>query len=110
MLAQALLARTVARDIAAALARLYRARLPSPEDILDPGRRVAARARSCRERDSRPPRGEDRSAVAIEERKSSPASYHGKAASVPRLVGARRMPKRAGWLPMIWPPRWHRQE
>ncbi|WP_257165141.1 DEAD/DEAH box helicase [Bradyrhizobium sp. SRS-191] len=34
-LAQILLAQRPAEDIAAALARLYRARLPSPEDILD---------------------------------------------------------------------------
>ena len=37
VLAQALLAERSPEDIAAALARLYRARLPSPEDILDPG-------------------------------------------------------------------------
>ena len=37
VLARALLAERSAEDIAAALARLYRARLPSPEDILDPG-------------------------------------------------------------------------
>jgi ATP-dependent RNA helicase DeaD len=40
-LAQALLAERSAQDIAAALARLYRSRLPSPEDILDPGERGA---------------------------------------------------------------------
>jgi ATP-dependent RNA helicase DeaD len=37
VLARALLAERSAEDIAAALARLYRSRLPSPEDILDPG-------------------------------------------------------------------------
>jgi ATP-dependent RNA helicase DeaD len=37
MLARALLAERTPQDIAAALARLYRSRLPSPEDILDPG-------------------------------------------------------------------------
>ena len=37
VLAQALLAERSAEEIAAALARLYRARLPSPEDIIDPG-------------------------------------------------------------------------
>jgi len=37
ILARALLAERSPEDIAAALARLYRARLPSPEDILDPG-------------------------------------------------------------------------
>ncbi|MEW6645551.1 MAG: DEAD/DEAH box helicase [Pseudomonadota bacterium] len=37
VLAQALLAERSAEDIATALARLYRARLPAPEDVLDPG-------------------------------------------------------------------------
>jgi ATP-dependent RNA helicase DeaD len=37
VLARALLAERSAEEIAAALARLYRSRLPSPEDILDPG-------------------------------------------------------------------------
>jgi ATP-dependent RNA helicase DeaD len=37
ILARALLTERSPEDIAAALARLYRARLPSPEDILDPG-------------------------------------------------------------------------
>ncbi|UVO39631.1 DEAD/DEAH box helicase [Bradyrhizobium arachidis] len=65
-LAQALLAERSAEDIAAALARLYRARLPSPEDILDPGER-SSRQRDDRHRDARAPRddgkprGEDRS-------------------------------------------------
>lgn len=36
-LARALLAERSPEDIAAALARMYRARLPAPEDILDPG-------------------------------------------------------------------------
>jgi len=39
-LAQALLAERSAEEIAIALARLYRARLPAPEDILDPGERA----------------------------------------------------------------------
>ena len=38
-LARALLAERSPEDVAAALARLYRSRLPSPEDILDPGER-----------------------------------------------------------------------
>src|ERR1700722_15926278 len=38
VLARALLAERSPEDIATALARLYRARLPSPEDILDPGK------------------------------------------------------------------------
>ena len=55
-LAQALLAERSAEDIAAALARLYRARLPSPEDIIDPGER-SSRPREDRGRnDARAPR------------------------------------------------------
>src|SRR6202020_884152 len=61
ILARALLAERSAEDIAAALARLYRARLPSPEDILDPGPGARpARDIGGRERDGRASRGEDR--------------------------------------------------
>ncbi|MCP3384151.1 MULTISPECIES: DEAD/DEAH box helicase [unclassified Bradyrhizobium] len=65
-LAKALLAERSAEDIAAALARLYRARLPSPEDIIDPGER-SSRPRDERHRDDRTsrddrrPRDDDRS-------------------------------------------------
>jgi ATP-dependent RNA helicase DeaD len=60
-LAQALLAERSPEDIAAALARLYRARLPSPEDIIDPGEdRVRSRAERAREKADRTPRGEGR--------------------------------------------------
>lgn len=60
VLAQALLAERSAEDIAAALARLYRARLPSPEDILDPGER-SSRPREDRGRDkSHAPSGDGR--------------------------------------------------
>ncbi|MEH2558841.1 ATP-dependent RNA helicase DeaD [Bradyrhizobium algeriense] len=53
-LAQALLAERSAEDIAAALARLHRSRLPSPEDIVDPGEdRVKSRAERARERADR---------------------------------------------------------
>jgi ATP-dependent RNA helicase DeaD len=58
-LAKALLAERSAEDIAAALARLYRARLPSPEDIIDPGEDRGRREN--RGRDDRAPRGDDRS-------------------------------------------------
>jgi ATP-dependent RNA helicase DeaD len=63
ILARALLAERSAEDIAAALARLYRARLPSPEDILDPGQ-GAGRTRDDRGRDreGRASRGDDRAA------------------------------------------------
>jgi len=66
VLARALLAERSAEDIAAALARLYRSRLPSPEDILDPGQGSRSRDdRGAREdrgarRDSREPRSDDR--------------------------------------------------
>jgi ATP-dependent RNA helicase DeaD len=61
ILARALLAERSPEDIAAALARLYRARLPSPEDILDPGQ-GGARSRDDRgrEKDGRTARGDDR--------------------------------------------------
>jgi ATP-dependent RNA helicase DeaD len=61
VLAQAMLAERSPEDIAAALARLYRARLPSPEDILDPGQGGArSREDRGREKGARPKRGEDR--------------------------------------------------
>src|SRR6202030_699772 len=65
ILARALLAERSAEDIAAALARLYRARLPSPEDILDPGQ-GGGRSRDIggRDRDARASRGEDRAGPA----------------------------------------------
>ena len=60
VMAQALLARRSPEDIAAALARLYRARLPSPEDIIDPGEeRGRFRDNSARD-NARPSRGDDR--------------------------------------------------
>ncbi|MGX4771019.1 DEAD/DEAH box helicase [Bradyrhizobium guangdongense] len=58
-LAKALLAERPAEEIAAALARLYRARLPSPEDIIDPGEDRGRR--ESRHREDRASRGEDRS-------------------------------------------------
>jgi ATP-dependent RNA helicase DeaD len=65
VLARALLAERSAEDIAAALARLYRSRLPSPEDILDPGQGRSRDDRGSREdrgarRDSREPRSDER--------------------------------------------------
>ncbi|HEY0219041.1 MAG TPA: DEAD/DEAH box helicase [Afipia sp.] len=57
-LARLLLDERSAEDIAAALARLYRARLPSPEDILDPGQ--GGKSGSGKSRDERAPRNNDR--------------------------------------------------
>ncbi|GLH80246.1 DEAD/DEAH box helicase [Bradyrhizobium sp. SSBR45G] len=76
-LAQALLAERSAEDIAAALARLYRARLPSPEDILDPGQ-DRGRAREDRGRDAnRPVRGEERAPPAPRTKSGKPSARHG---------------------------------
>jgi ATP-dependent RNA helicase DeaD len=73
VLARAMLAERSPEDIAAALARLYRTRLPSPEDILDPGQGTnrgtgkgtaqgtfRSRDDRGRDREVRPARGEDR--------------------------------------------------
>ncbi|MGL9616794.1 DEAD/DEAH box helicase [Bradyrhizobium sp. U531] len=100
-LAQALLAERSAEDIAAALARLYRARLPSPEDIIDPG-----------ERTSRPreERGRDRF-EGSDDRPAKPRSKPGKGSSKHvmadgsvwfRAAIGRRKNAEARWLlPMI---------
>jgi ATP-dependent RNA helicase DeaD len=53
MLARALLAERSPEEIAAAMARLYRSRLPSPEDILDPGERGEGRGRRDAQGDDR---------------------------------------------------------
>src|SRR6195256_79062 len=81
VLARALLAERSPEDIAAALARLYRARLPSPEDILDPGQSGArSRDERGREKDGRTPRGDDRA--------SGPRSKTGKSSPRHAMAGA----------------------
>jgi ATP-dependent RNA helicase DeaD len=98
-LAQALLAERSAEEIAAALARLYRARLPSPEDIIDPGERTG-RPREGHGRD-RFEGGEDRGKPRS---KTGKPSKHGMAeASVWfRAAIGRRKNAEARWLlPMI---------
>jgi ATP-dependent RNA helicase DeaD len=102
ILARALLAERSPEDIAAALARLYRARLPSPEDILDPGQ--GDRPRDDRGRENmRTSRGDDRpSGLRSKTRKSS--SRHGMAeVSVWfRAAVGRKKNAEARWLlPMI---------
>ena len=102
ILARALLAERSPEDIAAALARLYRARLPSPEDILDPGQ-GAGRSRDDRGRgrDDRSPRAEDRAAAP----RSKPGkSRHAMAEGTVwfRAAIGRRKNAEARWLlPMI---------
>src|SRR6185369_15286680 len=72
LLAQALLAERSPEDIAAALARLYRARLPAPEDIADPGP-GSGRSRDDRgeRREARGARGND-GQTGTETRKTKP--------------------------------------
>ena len=104
VLAQALLAERSAEDIAAALARLYRARLPSPEDIIDPGEhRGRSREDRGRERDSRSPRGEDRRAdVRSKPRKPSPRHAMGEGSVWFRAsIGSRKNAEARWLLPMI---------
>lgn len=102
-LAQALLAERSAEDIAAALARLYRARLPSPEDIIDPGER-SSRTRDDRGRDrSQGADGEDRPAR-LRSKPGKASSKHGMAEGSVwfRAAIGRRKNAEARWLlPMI---------
>ena len=103
-LAQALLAERSAEDIAAALARLYRARLPSPEDILDPGQGIGrSREDRGREREGRPPRGDDRSTAPRSKKgKSSPRHAMGEGSVWFRAsIGSRKNAEARWLLPMI---------
>ncbi len=104
ILARALLAERSAEDIAAALARLYRARLPSPEDILDPGQ-GAGRHRDDRgrEKDGRTSRGDDR-ATGPRSKPGKPSPRHGMAEGSVwfRAAIGRKKNAEARWLlPMI---------
>lgn len=101
-LAKALLAERSAEDIAAALARLYRARLPSPEDIIDPGER-SSRPRDDRHRDDRAARGDDRSErPRAKSGKSSPKHVMAEPTVWFRAAIGRRKNAEARWLlPMI---------
>jgi len=103
-LARALLAERSPEDIAAALARLYRSRLPSPEDIIDPGER-AGRSRdfSSREKAGRPSRDEDRAAAPrAKGGKSSPRHVMAEGSVWFRAAIGRRKNAEARWLlPMI---------
>jgi ATP-dependent RNA helicase DeaD len=104
ILARALLAERSPEDIAAALARLYRARLPSPEDILDPGQ-GAGRSRDDRgrERDGRTSRGDDRATGPRSKTgKSSPRHGMAEGSVWFRVAIGRQKKAEARWLlPMI---------
>ncbi|WBL76054.1 DEAD/DEAH box helicase [Bradyrhizobium xenonodulans] len=110
VLAQALLAERSAEDIAAALARLYRARLPSPEDIIDPGERTS-RPRDDRGRDNvRAPRDDARSSRG-DDRPERPRPKSGKSSSKHGMaegsvwfranIGRRKNAEARWLLPMI---------
>ena len=86
-LARALLAERSPEDIAAALARLYRARLPAPEDILDPGQD------SRRSRDDRGERQEGRNAPASDSH-TGPDFAEEKAGAAPQHGGGQRVVSR----------------
>ena len=104
ILARALLAERSPEDIAAALARLYRARLPSPEDILDPGQ-GAGRSRDDRGRegDGRTSRGDDRATgPRSKTRKSSQPHGMAEGSVWFRVAIGRQKKAEARWLlPMI---------
>ncbi|WP_027576714.1 DEAD/DEAH box helicase [Bradyrhizobium sp. WSM1743] len=99
-LAQALLAERAPEDIAAALARLYRARLPSPEDIIDPGER-SAKPREERGRD-RFEGGDDRVKARSKSGKASSKHSMAEGSVWFRAAIGRRKNAEARWLlPMI---------
>ena len=113
-LARALLAERSAEDIAAALARFYRARLPSPEDILDPGQgrdfgrdsgRDYDRSRSRDDRgDRRGPRaahGDEGGGPKPGSRTGSRRSMEGGSVWFSASIGRRKSAEARWLLPMI---------
>jgi len=103
VLARTLLAERSGEEIAAALARLYRARLPAPEDIIDPGPgKDRARHERGDRRDERTPRGDD-GHMGTESRRKKPEFRQNMEGSVwYRLSVGRKTNAEARWLiPMI---------
>jgi ATP-dependent RNA helicase DeaD len=104
VLARAMLAERSPEDIAAALARLYRARLPSPEDILDAGH-GGGRSRDIggRDRERGPSRENDRAAgPRPKPGKSSPRHAMAEGSVWFRAAIGRKKNAEARWLlPMI---------
>ncbi|MBP0114777.1 DEAD/DEAH box helicase [Bradyrhizobium vignae] len=99
-LAHALLAERSPEDIAAALARLYRARLPAPEDIIDPGER-SGKLREERGRD-RFEGGDDRIKARSKPGKASSKHAMTEGSVWFRAAIGRRKNAEARWLlPMI---------
>jgi ATP-dependent RNA helicase DeaD len=103
VLARAMLAERSPEDIAAALARLYRARLPSPEDMLEP-EQGHGRSREDRgpRRDSRPARDDNRDARPPSKHKKSPRDGMAEGSVWFRAAIGKRKNAEARWLlPMI---------
>ena len=105
-LARALIAARSGEEIAMALARLYRARLPAPEDILDPGERFAREERGARDERTVPHRRAGRGVA----REDAPRPRSGAASRRADFEGSvwfraaigRRKNAEARWLlPMI---------
>jgi ATP-dependent RNA helicase DeaD len=101
MLARALLAERSPEDVAAALARLYRARLPSPEDILDPDQGGRSRDDRGPRKDARTPRGNERD-TGPSSKKKSPRNGMSEGSVWFRAAIGKRKNAEARWLlPMI---------
>jgi ATP-dependent RNA helicase DeaD len=103
VLARAMLAERSPEDIAAALARLYRARLPSPEDMLEP-EQGHGRAREDRgpRKDSRPARDDNRDARPPSKHKKSSRDGMAEGSVWFRAAIGKRKNAEARWLlPMI---------
>ncbi len=101
ILARALLAERSPEDIAVALARLYRAQLPSPEDLLDPGHHARSRDERGQGRDGRPSRVDD-AAAGSGSRKSRIRDNMAEGSVWFRVAIGRKKKAEARWLlPMI---------
>ena len=103
-LARALLAERSPEDIAAALARVYRSRLPSPEDILDPGQGSGRSRDESGERRAGRVARDDNSHAGHESRAKKPGFRHSMAADSVwfRASIGRHKNAEARWLlPMI---------
>ncbi|RDV02075.1 DEAD/DEAH box helicase [Undibacter mobilis] len=105
-LARTLLAEKSAEAIAAALARLYRARLPSPEDIIDPGSDRGVRFRDERNdrpyaRDRESPAGDDTAPRETGKRASFRRPMEGGSVWFKASVGRRKNAEARWLLPMI---------
>ncbi|MEO6843376.1 MAG: DEAD/DEAH box helicase [Bradyrhizobium sp.] len=101
VLARALLAERSPEDIAAALARLYRARLPSPEDILDPDQGGRSRDDRGPRKDTRAPRGDDRDVRPPSKKKSPRNGMDGGSVWFRAGIGKRKNAEARWLLPMI---------